>query len=320
MPVISVIVPVYRVEAYLNRCIQSILNQTYKDFELILIDDGSPDNCPTMCDEYAKQDSRIHVIHQENGGLSSARNAGIDWVFENSDSEWITFIDSDDWVHSEYIDYLLTAAIDNNVIVSSCSFLRVDEENSVSAPNILDSVIIDPETFFVKNNTNATIACGKLYNKICFNDIRFPVGKIHEDEFTTYKILFSCKKVAFTIAPLYYYFTNPDGIMSTVTLQSCLDRSDALFQQYKDLSKVLSKVSTEQLAKSYLNRTFELLYNFKNNTNYNKEFSAHRRNLRKLLKKHKFAFKTNIHLYEQAYPRIILIYWYYKAILKKFKK
>lgn len=110
MPTISVIVPVYKVEPYLNRCVDSILRQTYQDFELILVDDGSPDRCGEICDEYARQDSRIHVIHKENGGLSDARNAGIDWVEANSDSRWLIFADSDDWVHPELLARLLDAA------------------------------------------------------------------------------------------------------------------------------------------------------------------------------------------------------------------
>ena len=105
---ISVIVPVYKVEKYLSRCIDSILAQTYTDFELILVDDGSPDNCGKICDGYAEKDNRV-VIHQGNGGISAARNAGIDWAFENSDSEWIAFIDSDDWVHPLYLECLYNA-------------------------------------------------------------------------------------------------------------------------------------------------------------------------------------------------------------------
>ena len=115
---ISIIVPVYQVEEYLHRCIDSILKQTYPDFEVILIDDGSPDNCGNLCDEYAKKDTRIHVIHQMNGGLSVARNSGIDWAFANSSSKWLTFIDSDDWVHPQYLEVLLNAAIKYNVPVS----------------------------------------------------------------------------------------------------------------------------------------------------------------------------------------------------------
>ena len=110
VPKVSVIVPVYKVEAYLHRCVDSVLNQSFSDFELILVDDGSPDNCGAICDEYAQKDSRVHVIHKTNGGLSDARNAGIDWAFANSDSQWLTFIDSDDWVHRDYLKLLLGAA------------------------------------------------------------------------------------------------------------------------------------------------------------------------------------------------------------------
>ena len=107
---ISVIVPVYKVEAFLSRCVESILAQTYRDFELILVDDGSPDNCGVLCDGYALRDSRVHVIHQENGGLSAARNTGIDWVFANSVSRWIAFVDSDDWVHPDFLKVLYETA------------------------------------------------------------------------------------------------------------------------------------------------------------------------------------------------------------------
>ena len=106
VPEVSVIVPIYNVELYLSRCIDSILAQTFTDFELILVDDGSPDKCGEICDKYAAQDKRIHVIHKENGGLSDARNAGIEWTLNNTSCLWITFVDSDDWVHPEYLEIL----------------------------------------------------------------------------------------------------------------------------------------------------------------------------------------------------------------------
>ena len=106
MPKISVIVPIYKVEKYLNRCVDSILHQTFTDFELILVDDGSPDNCGKMCDEYAEKDSRVVVIHKKNGGLSDARNKGLDWVFANSNSEYVVFIDSDDYIDERYLELL----------------------------------------------------------------------------------------------------------------------------------------------------------------------------------------------------------------------
>ena len=126
---ISVIVPVYKVEKYIHRCVDSILAQTFTDFELILVDDGSPDNCGMICDEYALKDNRIHVIHKENGGLSDARNAGIDWAFEHSNSEWITFIDSDDWIHSRYLEKLYQTVNQFDCQISVCGY----QKNSIFA-------------------------------------------------------------------------------------------------------------------------------------------------------------------------------------------
>ena len=215
MPVISVIVPVYNVEQYLHRCVDSILNQTFTDFELILVDDGSPDNCGAICDEYAEKDNRITVIHQKNGGLSAARNAGIDWSFANSDSQWLTFIDSDDWVHPQYLEILYNAVCDNNAKVSCCAFESVKEETpfeNIAVPNI---EIVDTKKFYLENNVNFTVAWGKLYHKSCFSNLRYPVGKIHEDEFTTYKILFEFEDIIFIDEKIYCYFQNPNGIMSS---------------------------------------------------------------------------------------------------------
>lgn len=212
MPTISVIVPVYKVEPYLHRCVDSILAQTFTDFELILVDDGSPDNSPAICDEYAKKDSRVHVIHQKNGGLSAARNAGIDWAFANSDSEWLNFVDSDDWVHPEYLERLLDAALENNVSVSICGYAKTQgEEPEINKDDFLPQ-IWTPEDFYVEHNINATVAWGKLYQKECFKEVRYPVGKIHEDEFTSYRILFQCDKTAVIAAPFYAYYRNPNGI------------------------------------------------------------------------------------------------------------
>lgn len=127
MPTISVIVPVYKVEPWLWRCVDSILAQTYTDFELILVDDGSPDNCGAICDEYAAKDSRVHVIHQKNGGLSAARNAGIDWVFAHSDSRWLTFVDSDDWLYPETLQFLLRDAAEKDIAKQACLYAMMKQ-------------------------------------------------------------------------------------------------------------------------------------------------------------------------------------------------
>ena len=212
MPKISVIVPVYKVEPYLQRCVDSILNQSYRDFELILVDDGSPDHCGAMCDEYAKTDSQIHVIHRENGGLSAARNTGIDWSFANSDSQWFAFIDSDDWVHRDYLQMLITAAEKGDCPIATCGLYWTekscpDPDYSRAKPEILDA-----EQAFVKHQEKCTPACAKLIFKELMDGLRFPLGKLHEDAYITHKMLFAAKKVAVFQEKLYYYYCNPGSI------------------------------------------------------------------------------------------------------------
>ena len=252
MPKISVIVPVYKVEQYIHRCIDSILNQTFSDFELILVDDGSPDNCGKICDEYAQKDSRIHVIHKPNGGLSDARNAGIEWTFANSDSEWIIFIDSDDWIHNATLEKLYDANISNNTPISSCGFERTTGEEPVIDTNKIKTYVTTPEKFYLENNVNATIACAKLYKKECFTSIRYPVGKLHEDEFTTYKILFEYNTLSIVDAPLYMYFQNENGIMLSQWNPKRLDAIEAykeqlLFFKNKNLSAIEKEQATALL-------------------------------------------------------------------------
>jgi len=121
IPLISIIVPVYKVEQYLHRCVDSILSQTYDNFELILIDDGSPDGCPAICDEYTKNDSRVHVIHQVNQGLAEVRNVGV----KQAHGEYIAFIDSDDFVSPNYIETLYSGVVDYDADISICSFSKV---------------------------------------------------------------------------------------------------------------------------------------------------------------------------------------------------
>ncbi len=212
MALISVIVPVYQVEAFLPRCVESILQQSFSDFDLILVDDGSPDRCGDLCDEYAARDRRVHVIHQENGGLSAARNTGIDWAFESSDSQWLTFVDSDDWLHPQTLEVLLKAAEEQNAKVSICGYQETTGKNPSASGEMLCTAVWTPRDFYMQQIKNFTVAWGKLYRKECFQNIRYPVGKIHEDEFITYQILFAQEKLAVVAAPLYAYFVNPTGI------------------------------------------------------------------------------------------------------------
>ena len=213
MPKISVIVPVYKVEPYIHRCVDSILAQTFTDFELILVDDGSPDNCGAICDEYAEKDSRVRVIHQENGGLSAARNAGLDWAFANSDSEWIYFADSDDWIVPYALEVLMRGAETTGLSVIIGGHVRTSGEDPTVDTARLEPEIWDTEAYFCRKDVNVVVAWGKLYRKESFRTVRYPVGKIHEDVFTTYKLLFQYDRVALIDQPLYAYFQNADGIM-----------------------------------------------------------------------------------------------------------
>lgn len=226
MQKISVIVPVYKVESYLHRCVDSILGQTYPNFELILVDDGSPDNCGTICDEYAAKDSRGHVIHQENGGLSAARNAGIDWVFAHSDSQWLAFIDSDDWVHRDYLKVLLENALTHHADISACDFFQTDrycQDGEVCQKAFCES----PEEAYCNHYGYLMSACAKIYRRELFQALRFPLGKLHEDCYVTHVPLFASERVAISTARLYYYYSNPGSITRKKWSKKRLQEIDA---------------------------------------------------------------------------------------------
>lgn len=315
---ITIIVPIYKVENYIHRCIDSILSQTFTDFELILVDDGSPDRCPQICDRYAEQDQRIHVIHQKNGGLSAARNAGIDWAFVNSDSQWITFVDSDDWVHPELLERLYNAAIEKHVNISVCKYERTSGNDP--QVEIAPVQLWTPEDFYVQYNVNASVAWGKLYKKECFSKLRYPIGKIHEDEFITYQILFSNRSMAFVDAPLYAYFRNPDGIMVSRWNPKRLDGLQAKREQIAFFRKNNYKKAEIRAVKALLWGTKEQLEaaNFLHNTLYVRKL---KKDLRKLIDEYKnllnLGLENTSDLYEVAYPNRMKLFWLWKVFLRK---
>tara|TARA_R110000868_G_scaffold118059_2_gene313282 strand:- start:12070 stop:13005 length:936 start_codon:yes stop_codon:yes gene_type:complete len=209
-PLITIIVPVYKVEVYLERCVNSLLNQTYKEIEIILINDGSPDNCPQMCDDFSAKFSNIQVRHQENLGPSMARNAGIDIA----NGKYLTFVDSDDFVHSTFIEFLKSEIDTNDVLLSICGYEKisnsvVDTNNIKSFSttlNINDSVAFE----FLLNNQELCAPWGKLYNVLLFKGLRFPVNKLYEDMFATPQIFKKAKRISISNNKLYYY--NQEGI------------------------------------------------------------------------------------------------------------
>ena len=218
-PLISVIVPVYQVEEYLERCVKSILSQTYKNLEVILVDDGSPDQCPAICDACAEKDARVKVIHQENKGLSGARNAGID----AASGEYLAFVDSDDYVSPHFIEELYQLLQDTGCAIGQCRFSYVKGDGLVEEGDSafciyrgesLMEQLYGPE----EKATCFVVAWNKLYRAELFKEtgIRYPEGRIHEDEATTYRLFHEAKKLAFLDRALYGYYTENGGSITSV--------------------------------------------------------------------------------------------------------
>lgn len=222
---ISIVIPVYKVEKYLRRCIESVLSQTYKHYELILVDDGSPDSCPSICDEYASIYKNITVIHKENEGVSVARNSGI----EVANGEYITFIDSDDFVDERFLEILKMNLDIRNVSISMCSYKRVNDSSSIVKSNKNEvKVINDLEAMnMLLDDQSKCAPWGKLYNINLFKDLHFPVGKIMEDMFIMPIIFERAGKLAVSTEELYFYNQEGESITRSIFNYSKLDMVDA---------------------------------------------------------------------------------------------
>lgn len=222
---ISVIVPVYRVEKYLPACIDSILNQTFTDFELILVDDGSPDRCPEICDETAKRDARVRVIHQANAGLSAARNAGI----EVAHGAWLSFVDSDDFLAPDFLETLHDAAVRAGADCALCGVQLTDEAGQkIGQPlsvadgvrtgrSILETLCRAPEITYL-------VAWNKLYRRDVFQTLRYPVGMQNEDTYLAAELFDTVQTVICVSKPMYFYRQRADSIMHTAVTTRNLDR------------------------------------------------------------------------------------------------
>ena len=212
-PEISIIVPVYQVEKYLNECIDSILAQTFTDFELILVDDGSPDNCPALCDAAAARDDRVRVIHQQNKGLSGARNAGIDIARGN----WLGFVDSDDVIDQTFYEKMHDAVMKTNAEMAVCDMLGIDirsHQCPFQYKLVKNEVLSNEEAISRMRLTPFVHATTKLYSKKIFSMLRYPEGKNYEDAYIAPAIYESVTHVACVGEQLYHYRINPEGIMN----------------------------------------------------------------------------------------------------------
>lgn len=225
---ISCIVPVYNVEKYLKKCLDSILNQSFKDFELIIVDDGSTDNSSIICDEYLNIDNRVKVIHKENGGLSDARNRGI----EEAIGDYLIFIDSDDYVDSSMFEVLYNLNQKNNTEISACdkAFVYEKSDHIEYGINSNKVYILDPDAAFsviVDFYRNLGMEMwNKLYSRKLFDNVRFPKGKLFEDQDTQYKLIFSANKISYIEKSLYFYLRRENSI----TTQKYNDKEKERFE------------------------------------------------------------------------------------------
>ncbi|MBS4198412.1 glycosyltransferase [Bacillus sp. FJAT-49732] len=269
-PKLSIIVPIYKVEKYLPKCIDSILAQTFTDFELILVNDGSPDNCGRICDEYAKRDKRIIVIHKENGGLSSARNAGI----KVARGKYIGFVDSDDFIDkNKYHILLLNAELHSSDVVV-CDVIKVnvnkiDELNEQENKNYhvkhftniqaLNELYNSIDNIFDSMGQKAErwiFAVNKIYKRSLFYSLKFEEGRIFEDEYIAHKIYYQCTKITSISAKLYYYVQRPDSIVNTNFSTKKFDRVYAL----KDRSDFFKHVKELDLHEKAFKCYVEVLF------------------------------------------------------------
>lgn len=234
---ISVIVPVYKVEPYLDKCVQSIADQTYQNLEIILVDDGSPDACPDMCDRWAIKDARIKVIHKENGGLSDARNAGL----AVATGELISFVDSDDWLEPDFLEELYRALRSNAADVAQCDVLYVDEEGRPIRPRGVAEIPVMDKTealrrLILEDGVHQTV-WNKLYRHTVIEGIPFEKGKYNEDDFWTYLIFDRINRLAVVDRPLYCYLQRRGSIMGAGYRLKRLDGLEARFRRMEYLQK-----------------------------------------------------------------------------------
>lgn len=232
---ISIIVPVYNIEVYIGQCIESVLHQTFRDIEVLLIDDGSTDRCGDICEEYARIDNRIRVFHTTNKGLSAARNLGV----REARGEYIGFVDSDDWIDPDMYEILLRRLEETAADISVCEIWREYANGSKAGKCIQETVYtsIDAIRALILHKINDTV-WNKLYKKRCWSEIEFPVGHIHEDIVTLYRVFQKASLVSHIPNRLYHYRMRNGSIMHNYSMERIKDNWNAYYSRYLSLSSI----------------------------------------------------------------------------------
>lgn len=307
-PVISIIVPVYNVEKYLCRCIDSILEQTIKNYELILVDDGSTDNSGKICDDYQKKKEQIVVIHKENGGLSSARNAGIDIAT----GEYFGFVDGDDFIDNDMYEFLYNNIIKEEAEISVCgSFDCYDGKISKILPpyyKVMNQE--DAIKSILDGKIAGASACNKLYKREIFNDIRYPIGKTSEDAFIIIELLMKCNKIVISSKQKYYYFHRENSITTCRFTKAQFDVIEAYSNNYKLVCKYyprIQNIALERLAWAYFVTLDRMIA-----SNMCDKYKEKRKEIVQYLRKHCMTvFKSSILTKSRKFSMLILLLNFY---------
>lgn len=286
---VSVIVPAYNAEKYIAFCLDSIISQTHKNLEIIVVDDGSTDNTGKICDEYATKDSRIKVIHQENKGLSGARNAALDIMT----GDYISFIDSDDYIEPQTMELLLFDSIEYNSEI--VIFDSIDTAEIKFVEHAVTNNIRTYKSDFLLNNIdyleNCESACTRFYRSSVFKNLRFPLGKYYEDSSIAYKTIELADNVSFTDAKLYYYYLTPNSIMRSSFTKKNFDIIDAFDSKLDVLKRNGCTESYQKISKEYLYLTSRMIGQTKYSDAFSNEFKKEK--IKELRKKYRELKKAN---------------------------
>lgn len=243
---ISVIIPVYNIEPYLRKCLDSVVNQTYKELEILIIDDGSTDGSGAICDEYAKTDKRIRVFHTENRGLSCARNLGLD----EAKGEWIGFVDSDDWIEPNMYECLLRRAEETGADVVECGCYR-EQKRSTQVSNRQNMVMSGMEAVIgLMHRELSEEVWNKLYRSICFSQLRFPENRTYEDVAITYKVLLEASKVSTISENQYHHIKRVGSLSATHDMKNLIGYWKSVKERYDNLFSIVDVQERRDLLKS----------------------------------------------------------------------
>ena len=328
MELVSVIIPIYNVEDYLDRCISSIVNQTYCHLEIILIDNGSTDRCVQICDEWATRDPRIRVIHQEKLGVSAGRNRGL----RVASGEWVMQVDSDDYIATQTIEWLLRACREQEADMAMCDFIRGKEDAHVFAADYPEHIeLIDGVAAISRIYTDShhalryAVACNRLCRRRLYDGLSYPEGKIFEDIYITHQLLYRCAKIAVLDIPLFYYYQRPGSIMNAEFSMKKLDYLQALVERvafFKERGlQDLEQIAYDELLHSLIweySRTRDLLHSEEGMAYVARLF---RQEYRRGYASKRYPKETKLFLTAFAHnPEWIIWYWRIESKLKHILK